>query len=83
MPDCRYCFTCISKWAQLDSRCPLCIERFRTITHKVLPQGGEDAGGKVLEVLDIPERTQVRPWSFAVGGPHSNKHAALEERCLA
>ncbi|GFR49664.1 hypothetical protein Agub_g11809 [Astrephomene gubernaculifera] len=35
----RFCFPCISRWADTENRCPLCKERFIVITHKRLLQG--------------------------------------------
>jgi hypothetical protein len=81
MPGRRYCFGCILEWAQRDSRCPQCAKRFRTITHRQLVPGGKDAAGLVLEVLDIPERTQVRDQDagFAVGS-HKDQACCLRGR---
>ncbi|KAE8678119.1 Detected protein of confused Function [Hibiscus syriacus] len=28
-----FCFTCIMAWSKVESRCPLCKQRFETITH--------------------------------------------------
>ncbi|BDA41022.1 probable PHD and RING finger domain-containing protein 1 at N-terminal half [Coccomyxa sp. Obi] len=67
--DHSFCFPCISKWAQIESRCPFCKARFTTLTHKLLGDtprsedddtatGGSGEQGKVLQVLHIPERNQ-------------------------
>lgn len=32
----RFCFNCISKWAAIESKCPMCKERFTKITRKRL-----------------------------------------------
>ncbi|CAL8466684.1 g6220 [Coccomyxa elongata] len=67
--DHSFCFPCISKWAEIESRCPFCKARFTTLTHKLLGDtlrsededtaaGGSGEQGKVLQVLHVPERNQ-------------------------
>ncbi|KAL6560586.1 hypothetical protein OROGR_004145 [Orobanche gracilis] len=51
-----FCFACITEWSKVESRCPLCKQRFTTITRTTRADGGyylTDA------VIPIPERDQV------------------------
>ncbi|KAL6557966.1 hypothetical protein OROMI_018316 [Orobanche minor] len=51
-----FCFACITEWSKVESRCPLCKQRFATITRTARADGGhylKDA------VIPIPERDQV------------------------
>lgn len=67
----RYCYPCISKWAEIESKCPFCKLRFSKIVRKLLASpnklaaatGDEDRlqaalPGTVLETEFIPERNQ-------------------------
>ncbi|KAJ9180310.1 hypothetical protein P3X46_008574 [Hevea brasiliensis] len=51
-----FCFTCIMEWSKIESRCPLCKRRFKTIT-----KNGRTAVGVDLRnvVIEVPERDQV------------------------
>ncbi|KAF2288289.1 hypothetical protein GH714_005835 [Hevea brasiliensis] len=51
-----FCFTCIMEWSKIESRCPLCKQRFKTIT-----KNGRTAVGVDLRnvVIEVPERDQV------------------------
>eukprot|EP00798_Chlamydomonas_sp_ICE-L_P012528 gene12528-15744_t len=65
----RFCFPCAQKWAQVDSRCPVCRESFIVISRKRLfPDSGhsdEEGGatkklrGTVVETCVVPERRQT------------------------
>lgn len=70
---CSFCFACISQWANIESRCPMCKLRFKTLRHKRLTSPrkrrrwfpGTPLPGKVLEEISVPERNQVglsRDW---------------------
>ncbi|KAM7273025.1 hypothetical protein ACFE04_027689 [Oxalis oulophora] len=50
-----YCFTCIMEWSKVESRCPLCKQRFKTITKLARPVSGVDMRNLVISV---PERDQ-------------------------
>ncbi|KAL5565940.1 hypothetical protein UlMin_029104 [Ulmus minor] len=51
-----FCFTCIMEWAKVESRCPLCKQRFMTISKPARSTAGID----LREVLiQVPERDQV------------------------
>ncbi|RID71159.1 hypothetical protein BRARA_C03114 [Brassica rapa] len=51
-----FCFTCIMEWSKVESRCPLCKQRFRTISKPARSTPGVD----LREVLiPVPERDQV------------------------
>ncbi|CAH8361636.1 unnamed protein product [Eruca vesicaria subsp. sativa] len=51
-----FCFTCIMEWSKVESRCPLCKQRFRTISKPARSTPGVD----LREVLiHVPERDQV------------------------
>lgn len=50
----HFCFVCIMAWARVESRCPFCKARFRTITRPPVP--GRFPSQRVVAV---PERNQV------------------------
>ncbi|KAF9669871.1 hypothetical protein SADUNF_Sadunf13G0009600 [Salix dunnii] len=51
-----FCFTCIMEWSKVESRCPLCKQRFSTIA-----KSGRSAMGVDLRnmVIEVPKRDQV------------------------
>ncbi|KAJ4719374.1 PHD and RING finger domain-containing 1 [Melia azedarach] len=51
-----FCFTCIMEWSKVESRCPLCKQRFKTITKPERSTAGVDLRSVVIPV---PERDQV------------------------
>ncbi|KAL0387360.1 UNVERIFIED_CONTAM: hypothetical protein Sradi_2617800 [Sesamum radiatum] len=51
-----FCFACIMEWSKVESRCPLCKQRFATITRTSRADGGHDLRHAVIPV---PERDQV------------------------
>ncbi|KAL5786757.1 hypothetical protein ACOSQ2_009149 [Xanthoceras sorbifolium] len=51
-----FCFTCIMEWSKVESRCPLCKQRFKTITKPERSTGGVDLRSVVIQV---PKRDQV------------------------
>lgn len=51
-----FCFTCIMEWAKVETRCPLCKQRFKTINKPSKATTGVDLRDVVIEV---PERDQV------------------------
>ncbi|KAK3198317.1 hypothetical protein Dsin_021732 [Dipteronia sinensis] len=51
-----FCFTCIMEWSKVESRCPLCKQRFATITKPERSTGGVDLRSVVIQV---PKRDQV------------------------
>ncbi|KAG0468296.1 hypothetical protein HPP92_017624 [Vanilla planifolia] len=52
--DHYFCFICIMEWAKVESRCPMCKQRFQSIRRSEVP------GLFVSErVLEIPVRNQV------------------------
>ncbi|XP_050380667.1 uncharacterized protein LOC126797937 [Argentina anserina] len=49
-----FCFSCIMEWGKVESRCPLCKQRFKTISKPTR------AGADLREVsVTVPERDQV------------------------
>ncbi|GLT90184.1 hypothetical protein SLE2022_081300 [Rubroshorea leprosula] len=51
-----FCFTCIMEWSKVESRCPLCKQRFKTISKPARSTLGVD----LREVaIQVPERDQV------------------------
>ncbi|XP_038716289.1 uncharacterized protein LOC120009684 isoform X2 [Tripterygium wilfordii] len=50
-----FCFTCIMEWSKVESRCPLCKQRFKTITKPVRSTVVDFRDA----VIQIPERDQV------------------------
>ena len=69
---CSFCYPCIVRWADIETRCPYCKARFQTISRKQLTRaasssdassteglGPQRLQGEVLEVLHAPERNQV------------------------
>ncbi|GAB4823508.1 hypothetical protein N2152v2_010554 [Parachlorella kessleri] len=68
LDSCRhlFCFPCISRWAEIESKCPFCKLRFSQLRHKRLA-GREDLAhadpsgplpGTYLDVQQVPERNQ-------------------------
>ncbi|XP_019441188.1 PREDICTED: bromodomain adjacent to zinc finger domain protein 1A-like [Lupinus angustifolius] len=51
-----FCFACINEWAKVESRCPLCKQRFKTISKPARSTAGIDLREVVIQ---IPERDQV------------------------
>lgn len=51
-----FCFACIMEWSKVESRCPLCKQRFATISRTARADGGHDLKDAVFPV---PERDQV------------------------
>ncbi|CAL0302315.1 unnamed protein product [Lupinus luteus] len=51
-----FCFACIMEWAKVESRCPLCKQRFKTITKPARSTAGLDLRESVIQV---PECDQV------------------------
>lgn len=35
--DHKFCFVCIMEWSKLESRCPLCKQRFQSIYRGIVP----------------------------------------------
>ncbi|KAM4108142.1 hypothetical protein ACB094_03G023300 [Castanea mollissima] len=51
-----FCFACIMEWSKVESRCPLCKQRFKTIIKPARSAAGID----LREVeIPVPERDQV------------------------
>ncbi|TYG47279.1 hypothetical protein ES288_D11G325500v1 [Gossypium darwinii] len=51
-----FCFTCIMEWSKVESRCPLCKQRFETIAKPARSTAGVDLRDVVIQV---PKRDQV------------------------
>ncbi|XP_027350995.1 uncharacterized protein LOC113862037 [Abrus precatorius] len=51
-----FCFACIMEWSKVESRCPLCKQRFKTISKPARSTAGVDLREVVIQV---PERDQV------------------------
>ncbi|XP_044482437.1 LOW QUALITY PROTEIN: uncharacterized protein LOC123208884 [Mangifera indica] len=51
-----FCFACIMEWSKVESRCPLCKQRFKTITKPERATAGVDLRSVVIPV---PKRDQV------------------------
>ncbi|XP_027364947.1 bromodomain adjacent to zinc finger domain protein 1A [Abrus precatorius] len=51
-----FCFACIMEWAKVESRCPLCKQRFKTISKPARSTTGIDLREVMIQV---PERDQV------------------------
>ncbi|KAL3843525.1 hypothetical protein ACJIZ3_000928 [Penstemon smallii] len=51
-----FCFACIMEWSKVESRCPLCKQRFETISRTARADGGHDLRESVIAV---PQRDQV------------------------
>ncbi|XP_019440614.1 PREDICTED: uncharacterized protein LOC109345838 isoform X2 [Lupinus angustifolius] len=51
-----FCFACIMEWAKVESRCPMCKQRFTTINKPARSLAGLDLKESVIQV---PERDQV------------------------
>ncbi|KAL8527877.1 hypothetical protein ACS0TY_005626 [Phlomoides rotata] len=70
-----FCFACIMEWSKVESRCPLCKQRFTTISRTARAEGGHDLRDAVFPV---PERDQVyQPSEEELRGyldPYENFH---------
>ncbi|KAL3636962.1 hypothetical protein CASFOL_019261 [Castilleja foliolosa] len=53
-----FCFACIMEWSKVESRCPLCKQRFVTISRTACSDGSKHLL-KDDAVIPIPERDQV------------------------
>lgn len=51
-----FCFACIMEWSKVESRCPLCKQRFSSISKAAQADGGHDSRNVVIPV---PARDQV------------------------
>ncbi|KAG8363883.1 hypothetical protein BUALT_Bualt19G0068800 [Buddleja alternifolia] len=51
-----FCFACIMEWSKVESRCPLCKQRFATISRNARTDGIHDLRDAVITV---PERDQI------------------------
>ncbi|KAE8710538.1 Detected protein of confused Function [Hibiscus syriacus] len=51
-----FCFTCIMEWSKVESRCPLCKQRFETIIKPARSTAGVDLRDVVIQ---IPKRDQA------------------------
>ncbi|KAI3810467.1 hypothetical protein L1987_20081 [Smallanthus sonchifolius] len=51
-----FCFSCIMEWSKVESRCPLCKQRFTTITKAAKSDTGFDLR---TVVIPVPECDQV------------------------
>ncbi|XP_047320070.1 uncharacterized protein LOC124924066 [Impatiens glandulifera] len=51
-----FCFACIFEWSKVESRCPLCKQRFESISKPSRSNVGFDLPAVVMQ---IPERDQV------------------------
>ncbi|KAK7258968.1 hypothetical protein RIF29_24561 [Crotalaria pallida] len=51
-----FCFTCIMEWAKVESRCPLCKQRFKTICK---PARSTASTNLREAVIQVPKRDQV------------------------
>ncbi|PPR97416.1 hypothetical protein GOBAR_AA23253 [Gossypium barbadense] len=51
-----FCFTCIMEWSKVESRCPLCKQRFETISKPARSAAGFDSREVLIQV---PKRDQV------------------------
>lgn len=51
-----FCFVCIMEWSKVESRCPLCKQRFKTISKPARSTAGIDLREALIQV---PERDQV------------------------
>ncbi|XP_022719490.1 remodeling and spacing factor 1-like isoform X2 [Durio zibethinus] len=51
-----FCFTCIMEWSKVESRCPICKQRFETISKPARSTAGADLRDVVIQV---PKRDQV------------------------
>ena len=73
----RFCYPCISKWAEIENSCPFCKQRFGQLRRKRLPPAralvGADAAGELpgtyMDCTTVEERNQasgcVGMWEWA------------------
>ncbi|XP_073307021.1 uncharacterized protein [Primulina huaijiensis] len=72
-----FCFSCIMEWSKVESRCPLCKQRFATISRTARIDGKFNLRNAAIPV---PERDQVyQPSEEELRGfidPYENVHCA-------
>ncbi|XP_073030195.1 uncharacterized protein [Primulina eburnea] len=72
-----FCFSCIMEWSKVESRCPLCKQRFATIRRTARIDGKFNSRDAAIPV---PERDQVyQPSEEELRGfidPYENVHCA-------
>lgn len=56
-----FCFVCIMEWSKVESRCPLCKQRFETIRRTAQVVG--EYGSRDI-IIPVPECDQVQDKSF-------------------
>ena len=61
----RFCYQCIAKWSEIESKCPFCKLRFKTLTRLRLdsPVEGDSCAkgrlaGTVVSKVEVPEKDQ-------------------------
>ncbi|KAH6826471.1 hypothetical protein C2S53_014325 [Perilla frutescens var. hirtella] len=54
----HFCFSCILEWSKVESRCPLCKQRFSTISNPAQVVGDGDHNLRDV-IIPVPERDQV------------------------
>lgn len=59
--DHYFCFPCIMEWSKVESRCPLCKQRFVTIGKPARSNTSFD-----LRTIPVPERDQVSNFKYSV-----------------
>ncbi|GIM13587.1 hypothetical protein Vretimale_16664 [Volvox reticuliferus] len=71
----RFCFECISRWAETENRCPMCKERFIVIKRKRLPSGlgGGDGGTNACGSGRPTGRKRSREEAAATDGAHTDE----------
>lgn len=57
----KFCFACISQWAEKSNTCPLCKQRFREIIRKTV--GGQQGRKKQKTERVRVRRKDYNPWS--------------------
>ena len=89
----RFCFPCITRWAEVENTCPFCKSRFSRLRRKRLAPKEALVGldplaelpGEYLDTQTVQQRNQVRAgrmcvcccWLLGLGSLHPSQHVGV------
>ncbi|KAK1404543.1 RING/U-box protein [Heracleum sosnowskyi] len=71
--DHYFCFVCIMEWAKVESRCPMCKRRFRSIRRPV-----KEGVFATERIVNVPERNQVHHYFGNVPNGPQDQYAEVQ-----